>query len=145
MKIISYDVYFRFRNRNIRQGLSMESNSNDIQNGPNSGTGSASGSVRGLSPRESTPRLHTTHQQFNSAQIQLQQAQQQQQHSQQPPSNGSIGMVGGTTHRMPSPAPSMRVPPLMSAVSPMTAPVAQVAPVPRGFDHTQTQSMSQVH
>ena len=116
----------------------MESNSNDSMNGTNSRDGSSPGSVRGLSPRGNTPHIHT-HQQFNTTQIQL--SPQPQQH---PPSN-SPGMVAGAVqHRMTSPAPSMRVPPLMSAVSPMTAPVAQVAPVPRGFDHNQTQSLSQV-
>jgi len=132
----------QFRNRNIRQCPSMENNIHDIQNGPHCGDGSASGSVGGLSPRENTPRLLTTHQQFNSTQIQM--PTQSRQHNSTTPSNGSVGMVGVASHRMPSPAPSMRVPPLMTAVSPMTAPVAQVAPVPRGFDHTQTQSMSQI-
>ena len=128
----------------MRQCPTMENNSLDMKNGPNCGDGSSSGSVRGLSPRGSSSHLHTHQQQFNSTQIHLptQQQQQQQQHHHLS-SNGS-GMVAGAAHRMPSPGASMRVPPLMSAVSPMTAPVAQVAPVPRGFDHTQTQSMSQV-
>ena len=113
-----------------------------MKNGPNCGDGSSSGSVGGLSPRGSSSRLHTHQQQFNSAQIQLPTPQQQQQHPHHS-SNGS-GMLAGAAHRMPSPGASMRVPPLMTAVNPMAAPVAQVAPVPRGFDHTQAQSMSQV-
>ena len=118
----------------------MDCNTNDSMNGPNSGDGSSSGSIRGLSPRGNTPCLHT-HQQYNTTQIQL--SPQPQQHS-HIPSNGPGTVGGAAQHRMTSPAPSMRVPPLMSAVSPMTAPVAQVAPVPRGFDHTQNQSLSQV-
>lgn len=133
----------QFRNRNIRQCQPMDSNTNDSMNGTNSGDGSSPASGRGLSPRGNTPRLHT-HQQFNTTQIQLSPQQQQQQHS-HPPANGPGIVGGGAQHRMTSPAPSMRVPPLMSAVSPMTAPVAQVAPVPRGFDHMQTQSLSQVY
>ena len=117
----------------------MEMNSHDMKN---CGDGSSSGSVRGLSPRSTNSLLHTHQQEFNSTQIQLSTQQQQQQHP-HPSPNGS-GMVAGASHRMPSPAASMRVPPLMTAVSPMSAPVAQVAPVPRGFDHTQSQSMSQV-
>ena len=119
----------------------MEGNTNDNMNGLNSGDGSSSGSIRGLSPRGNTPRLHP-HQQYNTTQIQL--SPQPQPHSHLP-ANGPGTVGGAAQHRMTSPAPSMRVPPLMSAVSPMTAPVAQVAPVPRGFDHTQTQSLSQVY
>ena len=131
----------------MRQCPTMENNSLDMKNGV--GDGSSSSSVRGLSPRGShSQRLHPQHQQqqFSSSAQQLQlQPTQQQQHP-RPSSNNGAGMVAGAAaqHRMPSPGASMRVPPLMSAVSPMTAPVAQVAPVPRGFDHTHTQSMSQV-
>ena len=113
----------------------MENNAHELKNGPICGDGSSSSSsTRGISPRGLN---HHNHSQFNSANMQLP--------SQHPPSNSAPGMMGGgAAHRMTSPAPSMRVPPLMSAVSPMTAPVAQVAPVPRGFDHNQNQPMSQV-
>ena len=128
--------YNRYRNRNNRQSTAMENNANEYKNGSICGDGSSSNSsARGLSPRG--PGNHNNHSQFNSTNIQLP----SQPH---PPSNSSGIMAGGSAHRMPSPAPSMRVPPLMSAVSPMTAPVAQVAPVPRGFDHNQNQPMSQV-
>ena len=128
--------YNRYRSRNNRQCTAMENNANEYNNGSICGDGSSSNSsVRALSPRG--PGHHNNHSQFNSTNIQLP----SQPH---PPSNSSGIMAGGSAHRMPSPAPSMRVPPLMSAVSPMTAPVAQVAPVPRGFDHNQNQPMSQV-
>ena len=128
--------YNRYRSRNNRQCTAMENNANEYKNGSICGDGSSSSSsARGLSPRG--PGHHNNHSQFNSTNIQLP----SQPH---PPSNSSGIMAGGSAHRMPSPAPSMRVPPLMSAVSPMTAPVAQVAPVPRGFDHNQNQPLSQV-
>ena len=115
----------------------MENNAHELKNGSICGDGSSSSSsTRGLSPRGPN---HHNHLQFNSANMQL-----PSQQSQHPPSNSAGMMAGGAAHRMPSPAPRMRGPPLMSAVSPMTAPVAQVAPVPRGFDHNQNQPMSQV-
>ena len=116
----------------------MDNNSNDnkLTSNPIDGR-----SARGLSPRDNNPQGVQANQQYNSAQIQLPN-QSQQVHSHAP--NAGSGIAPGAVHRMPSPAASMRVPPLMSAVSPMTAPVAQVAPVPRGFDHSQNQNMSQV-
>ena len=127
----------RYRSHNNRSGASIENNANELKSGSICGDGTSSNSsTRGLSPRGLNH--HNNHSQFNSSNIQLP----SQPH---PPSNTSGLMAGGSAHRMPSPAPSMRVPPLMSAVSPMTAPVAQVAPVPRGFDHNQNQPMSQVN
>ena len=133
-----FELFFRFRSRNARQCLPMDNNSNDnkLTSNPIDGR-----SARGLSPRDNNAQSVHANQQYNSTQIQLPN-QSQQVHSHTP--NAGSGIVPGTVHRMPSPAASMRVPPLMSAVSPMTAPVAQVAPVPRGFDHSQNQNMSQV-
>ena len=108
----------------------MENNTNEYKNGSIYGDGSSSNSsTRGLSLRG--PNHPINHSQFNSKNIQL-------------PTQQHPPIAGGTAHRMPSPAPSMRVPPLMTAVNPMTAPVAQVAPVPRGFDQNQNQPISQV-
>ena len=133
-----FELFFRFRSRNARQCLPLDNNSTDnkVTSNPIDGR-----SARGLSPRDNNAQSVHPNQQYNSTQIQL--PNQTQQVNSHTPNAGS-GIVPGTVHRMPSPAASMRVPPLMSAVSPMTAPVAQVAPVPRGFDHSQNQNMSQV-
>ena len=133
-----FELFSRFRSRNARQCLPLDNNSTDnkVTSNPIDGR-----SARGLSPRDNNSQSVHANQQYNSTQIQL--PNQTQQVNSHTPNAGS-GIVPGTVHRMPSPAASMRVPPLMSAVSPMTAPVAQVAPVPRGFDHSQNQNMSQV-
>ena len=125
----------------MRQSLPITNTTNDNINHNGAGDISSASSIRGISPRGSTPYLHMQQQTHPLNTTQKSLSPQPQPHPPPPPSNM---MTSAVPHRMTSPSPNMRVPPLMSAVNPMTAPVAQVAPVPRGYDHGQSQSHSQV-